>query len=116
MNLNPIFEAMPQKLGYPVEQDMYQGDEKIYAVYCYTDERGEVYGNNKPLIDKVYMRLQLYTPQNYNYMSLKHKTRDYLESQGFRLTSIRTWLEDGLDNEAEKIRCTAVDMEYAGAH
>lgn len=116
MNLNPIFEAMPEKLGYPVEQDMYQGTEKVYAIYCYTDERGEVFGNNKPLIDKVCMRLQLYTPQNYNYMGLKHKTRDYLESHGFLITSIRTWLETALDNEAEKIRCTAMDMECTGAH
>lgn len=116
MNLNPIFEAIPEKLGYPVEQDMYQGNEKVYAIYCYTDEKGAVFGNNKPLIDKVYMRLQLYTPKNYNYMSLKHKTRDYLESQGFSITSITTWLEAALDNEAEKIRCTAMSMEYAGVH
>lgn len=116
MNLNPIFEAIPEKLGYPVEQDMYQGSNKVYAIYCYTDERGEIFGNNKPLIDKAYMRLQLYTPKNYNYMGLKHETRDYLESQGFRITSIRTWLEPDLDSKAEKIRCTAMDMEYAGAH
>lgn len=116
MNLNPIFEAIQDKLGYPVEQDMYQGNEKIYGIYCYTDERGVVFGNNKPLIDKAYMRLQLYTPKNFNYMQLKHKTRDYLEEQGFVITSIRTWLEPDLGNEAEKIRCTAISMEYVDVH
>lgn len=116
MNLNPVFEAIPEHLGYPVEQDQYQGNERIYAVYCYTDERGSVFGNNIPLIDTVYMRLQLYTPQDFNYMELKHRTRDYLEGQGFRMTSIRTWLEPDLGDGAGKIRCTAMSMEYAGEH
>lgn len=116
MNLNPIFEAMQEKVGYPVEQDMYQGKERIYGIYCYTDERGAVFGNNKPLIDIAYMRLQIYTPKNFNYMDIKHRTRDYLEEQGFTITSIETWLEPDFDNEAEKIRCTAISMQCAGIH
>lgn len=116
MNLNPIFEEMQNVLGYPVEQDVYQGKEEIYAIYIYEDERGGLYGDNRPLIDTAYMRVQLYTPKNYNYMSLKHKTRDYLEKHDFIVTSIRSWLETKIDNKAEKIRCTAIETEYSGIH
>lgn len=116
MNLNPIFEELQDTLEYPVEQDMYQGRAGIYGVYSYEDERGTLYGDNRALEDTVYMRLQIYTPKNYNYMDLKHKTRDFLEQKGFIITGIRTWLESRINRESEKIRCTVIEMEYTGTH
>lgn len=116
MNLNPIFTALENELGYPVDQDMYEGKEDIYGVYSYESEHGTLYGDNHVLEDTVNMRIQIYTPKNYNYMELKHKTRDYLEKRGFIITDIRSWLESKIGNEAQKIRCTVIEMEYTGTH
>lgn len=116
MNLNPVFEALQNEIGYPVVQDLYQGEEAIYGVYTYEDERGALYGDNEPLEDTAYMRIQIYTPQNYNYMALKHQTRDFLESRGFIVTGIKSWLESKLDRKAEKIRCTVIEMTYTDTH
>lgn len=116
MNLNPLFEELQNEIGYPVVQDMYQGEEPVYCVYSYEDERGTLYGDNKPLEDTAYMRIQIYTPKSYNYMELKHQTRDFLEGRGFIITGIKSWLESRLDGKAEKIRCTMIEMEYTDTH
>lgn len=116
MNLNPVFESLQNELGYPVVQDMYHGEGEIYGVYAYEDEKGALYGDNRPIEDTAYMRIQIYTPEHYNYMELKHRTRDYLEDCGFIITGIRSWLEPRLDRKAEKIRCTVIEMEYTDTH
>lgn len=116
MNLNPVFMELENELGYPVEQDMYQGREDIYGVFSYTDETGSLYGDNRAIEDTAYMRIQIYTPKNYNYMDLKHRTRDWLENKGFCITGIRTWLESKINDDAQKIRCTVIDMTYTDTH
>lgn len=116
MNLNSIFIELENELGYPVEQDEYQGTDSIYGVFSYTDETGALYGDNRALEDTAFMRIQIYTPKNYNYMDLKHRTRDWLEEKGFCITGIRSWLESKINNEAIKIRCTVIDMTYTDEH
>lgn len=116
MNLNPIFMELENELGYPVEQDMYEGRSDVYGVFSYTDERSVFFGDDKPLEDTANMRIQIYTPKNYNYMDLKHRTRDWLEEKGFCITGIRSWLESKINNEAIKIRCTVIDMTYTDEH
>lgn len=116
MNLNPILKELEKELGYPVVQDVYTGEKEIYGVYAYEDERGELYGDDNPIEDTAYMRIQIYTPQNYNYMQLKHQTRNYLEAKGFIITGIRSWLEKKLDRNADQIRCTVMEMKYTDTH
>ncbi len=116
MNLNPVFGSLENELGYPVVQDLYTGEQEIYGVYTYEDETGTLYGDNRPLEDTAYMRIQIYTPKNYNYMELKRQTRNFLEDRGFTITGIKSWLEARLDGRADKIRCTTIEMTYTDTH
>lgn len=115
MNLNPKFKDFEKEIGIEVEQDEYSGTNGIYFVFQYEDERGTLFGDNKPLEDTCYIQLKLYTPKDFNYFELKKMTRDYFESSGFFISSIFTYLEKVTIN-AEKMRCTVFKLEYTDEH
>ena len=116
MDMTEFFLDLQKEIGYPIELDAYEGKDSIYMVYSYEDERTVQYGDNKPLIDAVYMQLKLYTPKNYDYFQDKKRIRDKLIDSGFIVSGVHSWLENVIDNKGQKIRCTAFTISYAGAH
>lgn len=115
MRLNHKFEDFEKEIGIEVEQDEYTGEQDKYFVFQYEDERPSLFGDNKPLADTCYLQLRLYTPKEFNYFDLKHKTRDFFEASGFYISSIFTFLENVTVN-GTKMRCTVFKLEYIGAH
>lgn len=77
----------------PVEQDVYSGKANRYITFTYEDERPDARGDNRVLSDTAYVQISYYVDKTYNYMADKHKIRNYLEAQGFQVTSIRSWME-----------------------
>lgn len=116
MDMTEYFLNLQSEIGYPIELDAYEGKNDIYMVYNYEDEKTALYGDNRPLVDTVYMQLKLYTPKNYDYLQDKKRIRDKLIDSGFIITGIRTILEDVVDKKGQKIRCTVFTIEYFGAH
>ena len=94
MNVNRIVEGLGSVIGCPVEPDVYSGQQKRYITYTYEDERPNMQGDNRTLADTAYIQINYFVPREYNYMADKHKIRDYLEQNGFKVTSIRSWMED----------------------
>lgn len=115
MRLNPKFEDFEREIGIEVEQDEYTGVQDKYFVFQYEDEKPSLFGDNRPLEDTCYIQLRMYTPKQFNYFDMKHRTRDYFESSGFIISSIFTYLEDVTIN-GTKMRCTVFKMEYTDAH
>lgn len=111
MNLNDMLEELLGRTGLPVEQDEYTGMGKTYIIFVYEDERPEAHADNKVTEDTAYLQIQLITPKNYDYFSLKKKIRDLLEEADFFVTSIRSFLGSAYHG-TEKIRQTVFEVTY----
>lgn len=94
MNVNRVIEGLGSIAGCPVEPDIYSGSMRRYITYTYEDERPNMQGDNLTLADTAYIQIHYFTPREYGYMADKHKIRDYLEKNSFKVTSIRCWMED----------------------
>lgn len=111
MNLNDMLLELLGSTGLPVEQDEYTGKSKVYIIFVYEDERPEAHADNKVTEDTAYLQVQLITPKDYNYFSLKKKIRDLLEEADFFVTSIRSFLGSAYCG-TEKIRQTVFEVTY----
>ena len=112
MNCNKkIIDALAST-GLPVVQDEYEGTAKKYIVFIYTDEVPALWGDDDVLADTVFIQLQLITPKDFNYFSLKHQVRDLLEQAGFLVTSTQSWLGD-IYNGTEKVRQTIFEIQLS---
>lgn len=91
MDVNAEIQELESITGLPVSPDIYTGKADKYIVYSYTDERPVFWGDDEPEEDQVIIQVSLFTPPKFNYMSLKHQIRDYLETLGG--VDISSWLE-----------------------
>lgn len=111
MNVNKEIQKLADITKLPVSPDVYSGGEDKFIVYTYTDERGALWGDDETLADQVTIQVSMYTPPKFNYMELKHKIRDYLESLGV-LNEISSWLETytAKNNLEQTIRHTSFNV------
>lgn len=110
MNLNEIIIDLLRKTGLTVHQDECDDGEK-YIIFTYEDETPAAYGDNRPIADTAYIQIQLVTPKDFDYFSLKEKIRDLLEGADFSVKSIRSFLGSAYVG-TEKIRQTIFHVEY----
>lgn len=111
MNLNELLKSLLGVTGLPIEQDEYTGKSEKYIIFVYEDEHPETHADNVVTADTAYIQIQLITPKNFNYFTLKKKIRTLLEGAGFSVTSIRSFLGD-VANGTEKTRQTIFQTEY----
>ena len=82
MNVNSLILGLKTETKLPVVPDIYEGKSDKYITFTYNDERPVFFGDNKVLNDTAYISVNLFTPKDYNYMTLKKVIKDYLESVG----------------------------------
>lgn len=111
MNLNELLKNLLGVTGLPVEQDEYTGKGDQYIIFVYEDEHSETHADNVVTADTVYIQIQLITPKDFNYFSLKKEIRNLLEGADFSVTSIRSFLGDAASG-TEKTRQTIFHTEY----
>lgn len=92
MDVNKEIQELGAITGLPVAPDIYSGNAEKYIVYTYADERSVFWGDDDILSDQVTVQIALYTPPKFNYMELKHKIRNYLETLGI-IEEISSWIE-----------------------
>ena len=112
MNCNKLIIETLAATELPCVQDEYTGASDKYIVFIYTDEVPALWSDNRVDADTAYIQLQLITPKNYNYFTLKHQIRDLLEGAGFIITSIQSMLGDEY-NGTEKVRQTVFECQYS---
>lgn len=112
MTLNErIRTLLGEATGLPVEQDQYDGTSDKYILFIYEDERPVHHGDNEVLIDETDLQIQLFTPKEFDYLELKKVIRNTLEKAGFTVSSIRSFLGDGLTG-TEKTRQTIFSVSW----
>ncbi len=109
MNVNNLIIESLSPLGHPVVPTVYTGKEKIYITFNYADDRGEIFTDNKPVIDIAYMQIHLFSPENFNNMALKKKIRVKLLEVGFTYPHIVSQYEADM-----KINHIIFECEIAG--
>lgn len=112
MNLNELLIKLLGETGLEVVQDFYDGEADRYILFSYEDERPENWGDNQAGADTAYIQIQLITPKEFDYFTLKKKIRDLLEGADFIVTSTRSFLGSGVYVGTEKIRQTIFHVEY----
>lgn len=111
MDLTGKMVALGKKTGCDVEEGIYSGSGNRYIVFVYEDERPDTRADNSVQADVAYLQISYYTPREYPYMKDKHAIRDYLEEQGFSVTSIRSWIEDVITGY-DRTRHTVFEVNY----
>lgn len=111
MDVNARLMGLKTVTGIEVYPDEVPEGQETGICFTYEDERPVLYGNNRPMADTAYIQINMYTSARLNYMNLKHKVRDYLEAEGFRVTSIASWIEKEL-TETERTRHTVFEANY----
>lgn len=82
MNVNALLMELKRITQLPVKPDLYEGSSDKWITFTYQDERPVNFGDNEVLFDTAYISVNLFTPSNFNYMSLKNDIKTYLESIG----------------------------------
>lgn len=114
MNVNEKVMSLEAVTGYPVRPDIYNGESDKYIIFVYEDERAALHADDEVQACTAYLRVTLYTPEDYNYFEDKRIIKKSLIKQGFIVESIRSWLEDAL-NGTKKIRNTAFSVNITEA-
>ena len=92
MDVNKDIQELGVITGLPISPDVYSGNAEKYIVYTYADERPVYWGDDQTMADQAIIQVNMFTPPKFNYMSLKHKIRDYLETLG-EISEISSWIE-----------------------
>lgn len=111
MNINEKMIALGKEVEVPVEQDLYGGDEEKSITFVYEDERAVFKGDNKTLVETVFIQISLCTMQEFNYFDLKEKVRNCLEKKGFLIQSIQSWLTNE-KRGTKRIRQTVFSVTF----
>lgn len=112
MNLNPMLAELSEATGYPVAPDIYTGDSDKWIVYTYTDERGELYGDDSEQYVTVKLYVSFYCPSTFNYMADKKKIKDKLVELGFQIESISSYLDNSALDGTDYIRRVLYEINY----
>jgi hypothetical protein len=111
MDLTNKFKGLETATGIQMWQDICEDeDAAIYITYVYQDERTILRANNTPQIDMCEVYVNLYAPKQYDYFITKDALRDYLEENGFTVTSINTHIET---YRTVKVRRVTFDCRYS---
>lgn len=110
MDLNKKITCLKEITGYPVSQDIYEGNQTKYITFVYQDERPQAAADGKVIADQCDVYVNLYVPKKFDYYPDKDKIRDYLESIGGVIQSISVGIEEYGE---DKVRCVRYDVQFA---
>lgn len=80
MNVNDIIMELENVTGLEVCPDIYDGSQDNYIVFTYASEQVELAADDTPEADTATIYVNLYTEQQFNFMSVKEQIKGYFES------------------------------------
>lgn len=92
MNLNKLIKDTLSGHG-PIYPDSYEGDESKYLTFNYPDERGTVFGDNRPHRTILDVQIHLYLNDTEAYQKEKTQICRELKEAGFQWPSVTILLE-----------------------
>lgn len=93
MTINKIIMQLKSITGINVYPDFYQGDDDKWITFNYADIRPALSADDHTLFDNNYMQIHLYIPVGFDYLKLRTKIRDFLESSDFFNVTIQELTE-----------------------
>lgn len=105
MNVNNLIITALKPLVADVVPGHYTGTAKTYIAFNYEDDRGELFADDEPEIDKAYMQIHLFTPGSFNYMTLKKQIRQALRKAGFSYPTVQSYYESDTDKNHIIFQC-----------
>ena len=93
MNVNGILVSALSGI-LPTVPSKYDGKDDKYIVFDILDDRGALYADDEPQIDRVIVRVKLYVPVKFNYLRTKSQIRCALFRAGFTYPVIEEMTED----------------------
>ena len=88
IDLNELIVDTLTGLGLDVAMDLYEGKKSKYIVFNYESEKGDMYADDKPLKNTVYVQIHLFMNFDEDYRQLKKKIRSRLFEVGFSYAKI----------------------------
>lgn len=95
MKVNELLVEVGKAVGYPVEQDIYEGAGKNIT-FTYEDERETLFADNEGQEETAWLMVSMNTPRDYDYFRDKEKLKRELQKRGFNVESVQSWLESTL--------------------
>nr|DAH32514.1 MAG TPA: hypothetical protein [Caudoviricetes sp.] len=96
MNVNELIVDAGTAIGYPVEQDIYEGTSEKSITFTYEDERDSLVGDDEDMYETAYLMISMNTPKDYDYFKDKEKLKKELQKRDFNVENIQSWLEEPL--------------------
>lgn len=87
MNINKLIIKTLSAHG-PVAPDVYAGNAPKYLTFNFPDERGTLYGDNRPRYTVVYVQIHLYLDEMEEYQEEKMQICKELKAAGFLWPSV----------------------------
>lgn len=112
MTVNEELINTIRALGLDCQQSEYTGKNDKYVVFDYEDEQPLLVADNSTEYDRVFIQLNLITPKGFNYLKLKDKIKNTLESQDWYISGCSSFLGD-VYSETTKIRTTVFNIQKA---
>lgn len=95
MNVNPEMMRLEEVTGLSVFPDAHDEDGQNYITFTYAGEGYELASDDTPEADTATIYVNLYTEMQYNFLSMKEKIKEYLESLDYStVTNIFTNVEE----------------------
>lgn len=110
MNVNNKIIDTLKYFGYPIKPDVYKlsSTEKAsdkYFTFNYEDDRGEIFEDNKPIIDTAYLQIHFFSPRTFNNLTIKKQVRSKLFQAGFSYPQISSFYEEDTDTNHLVFQC-----------
>lgn len=110
-SINALLMELENAVGVPVAPDLYSGKAKKFIVFTFADERAAMYADDDEEYITTSIKLSLYTPSDYNYLSLKAQIKKALKTRGFCIENIESYLESELTG-SKYTRHTVFNINY----
>lgn len=105
-----IIEAI-QPFGYPYTAGVYEGKEKRWFTFNFSDDYGDAYADDTPQSVIVEVQIHFFLPYEEDFTRIKNKIRNAIFSQGFTFPEIHILEDENPDIRHLVFECKIEERE-----
>lgn len=105
MNCNEIILRALKPVGFPIEQDEYNGKEKTFLIFSYQDIGPVFYADDVPVEISCSVLIQLICPKEYNYFAKQKEITRFLMEAGFSYPDITIFYDSDMKKRRIAFAC-----------
>lgn len=105
MNCNEIILRALEPVGFPIEQDEYNGKEKTFLIFSYQDIRPAFHADDVPKEIAYSVLIQLICPKEYNYFAKQREITLFLTEAGFSYPDVTIFYDSDMKKRRIAFAC-----------